>query len=366
MSCTGGIEHSITLSNDGIVYSFGRNNFGQLGLENNNASVSIPSPIPNLPKIKEVSCGWSFTVCVDYEGTVWAFGQNSWGQLGIGITELCIQKPQIVENIPPVFSVDCGARHTLLITSDFNLWSSGNNSYGQLCFKNQRDQPPKFQKTSYTNISKVSCGSYHSLFQNSKGEIFSCGYNKNGELGLGHYNHPQLTPELIPSLPPNIRDFICGNTHSLFLDSDGNVFSVGNNINGQLGLELYSNTLNVMKKISNIPPIHTISCAGNSSYFIDFDGNLWCVGRNSILKNNNIPKKVENLKDIQQISLGTHGAHFLAKDSQNRIFVVGLNAQGQLGIGAQVATLNPKEMDPQYSTIWGESRANNRLKSARK
>ena len=83
------------------------------------------------------------------------------------------------------------------------------------------------QKTSFSNISKISTGSYHSLFQNTKGEIFACGNNRAGQCGLGHFGSPQLTPILIPNLPSNIVHFICGSRHNLFLDSEGNVFSVG-------------------------------------------------------------------------------------------------------------------------------------------
>ena len=70
-----GSYHTITLSNDGIIRSFGSNSGGQLGLGHNN-DVSLPTPIPNLPKIKQVSCGEYFTVCIDEEGFVWSFGQN--------------------------------------------------------------------------------------------------------------------------------------------------------------------------------------------------------------------------------------------------------------------------------------------------
>ena len=68
MAC--GFDHTITLSDDGTAYSFGRNEFGALGLGHNKV-VSLPTPIPNLPKIKLISCGAYFTVCVDCEGFIW-------------------------------------------------------------------------------------------------------------------------------------------------------------------------------------------------------------------------------------------------------------------------------------------------------
>ena len=60
-----------------------------------------------------------------------------------------------------------------------------------------------------------------------QGEIFACGYNIQGQCGLGHFDI-QITPNLIPNLPSNIVQFVCGGSQSLFL-SEGNVFSVGDN-----------------------------------------------------------------------------------------------------------------------------------------
>ena len=254
----------------------------------------------------------------------------------------------------------------------------------------------KPHKTSFSNISNISAGYNYSLFQNNNGEIFSCGNNQYGQCGLGHvkhspvskggifvcrynegglghYNDPQITPSLIPNLPPNIVKFVCGYEHSLFLDSEGNVFSVGNNNFGQLGLG-HNTDQNELNKIPNIPPIKTISCVGCSSYLIDFEGNLWSFGLNRYGQlgrgdrtNINIPKVINTLKDIQQISYGSNGYHFLAKNSQNQIFVTGNNYRGQLGTGYTKNTiLIPKEIDSQYSTIWRDELHILRAKSARK
>ena len=84
MACVLGALRTITFS-DTNVYSFGSNTQGQLGLGHNN-DVSLPTPIPNLPKINMISCGAQFSVCVDHEGFIWSFGENNAGQLGTGNT----------------------------------------------------------------------------------------------------------------------------------------------------------------------------------------------------------------------------------------------------------------------------------------
>ena len=369
MSCACGFRHTITLSDDGTVHSFGRNREGALGL-GHNKQVSLPTPIPNLPKINVISCGFKFTVCVDDEGFIWSFGQNNYGQLGTGNTTN-FNVPQKLQDIPPVLSVSCGAFHTLIITTDSNLWSCGGNNYGQLCHGEADHSRSNPQKTSFSDISKISTGRYHSLFQNNKGEIFSCGYNEDGECGLGHFNHPQITPSLILNTPPNIVQFVCGYCQSLFLDLEGNVFSVGHNKHGELGLGHNTNR-NELNKIQNIPPIKIVSCVDASCYLIDFEGNLWSFGKNydgqlgqGDWANKKVPKLVKTLKDIQQISHGSCGDHFLAKHSQNQIFITGNNDCGQLGTGDTISLLIPKEINSQYSIIWRDE-FHSRAKSARK
>ena len=358
MACASCVDSTITLSDNGTLHSFGHNREGQLGL-GHNKNVSIPTPIPNLPKIKQLSCGNQFTVCVDYEGFMWSFGENNSGLFGTG-NKTNFNVPQKIQDIPPVLSVSCGYYHTLIITNDSSLWSCGFNNHGQLCLGNQENQL-KPQKTSFSNISKISTGYYHSLFQNNKGEIFACGNNQNGQCGLGHFKHPQITPSLIPNLPPNIVQFVSGYHQNLFLDSKGNAFSVGYNYFGSLGLGHNTNQ-NVLRKIPNIPSIKTVSCVNASCYLVDFAGNLWSFGVNSIgqlghgnTTNINTPKIIPTLKNIQQISHGCVGVHFFAKNSQDQIFAIGKNDFGQLGTGDNQSVSIPKKIDSLYFTIWGSN-----------
>ena len=328
---------------------------GELGLGHKN-SVSLPTPIPNLPKINIISCGSDFTICVDYEGFIWSFGYNSYGQLGTG-NEKNFKVPQQILDIPPVLSVSCGHSHTLVIATDSNLWSWGKNEFGRLCHGDTKHRSIP-EKTSFSHISKISTGFDFSLFQNNKGEIFACGYNRYGQCGLGHFNESQITPSLIHSVPSNIVHFVCGGYQSLFLASEGNVFSVGHNYFGELGLGHNTNQ-NVLNKIANLPPIKTISCMTSSCYLIDFEGNLWSFGANEWGQlghgdktHKYTPKIVNTVKDIQQLSYGSCALHLYAKNSQNQIFAFGSNDCGQLGTGDTKSVSIPTEINSQYSNIW--------------
>ena len=378
MSCAVGGNYSITLSDEGVVHSFGRNEHGQLGLTHNN-QVLVPTPIQNLPFIKQVSCGFHFTLCVDRDGCVWSFGNNSNGQLGLGTISNCYNFPQKVNDLPPVQSIACGYAHALLLTNNETFFSCGRNDFGQLCCRDTTDNST-FLQTSFTNVLRISAGGLFTLFQTDDG-VYGCGYNHHGQLGLGNTCYFQLEICKVLNLPPNIIQFCCGYYHSIFLDDEGKVYSVGINIEGNLGLGHKNNT-DIIEQIPNIPPIHIIACVANSNYLLDFDGNVWSFGSNNFgqlglpadvnndnkISDCNVPTKIPSLKDIKQISNGYSGEHFFAKDCQNKIFVTGNNCYGQLGTGNTVSSAIPTEI---YSdcllsqNIWGDS-LKSRAKSARK
>ena len=224
----------------------------------------------------------------------------------------------------------------------------------------------------YVNIS----AGYHSLFQNDKQEIYGCGYTFHGTLGL-FSAAPQIEVCILNNHPSNIIQISSGYYHSLFLDSQGNVFGIGYNQIGNLGLGNNDNQ-KMFNQIPNIPPIRIISCVGHSSFLIDFDGNLWSFGSNkknqlSFQEKNidtplgrNIPIKHHDVENISQVASGCCGNHFLVKNFDDKIFVGGDNTAGQLGTGdATLTEPKYKEIHSDYFSIWGKTQTN-RAKSARK
>ena len=371
MACVNGESHTITLADDGIVYSFGNNAEGQLGIGTLSTGCSlVPREILNIPKIQMIACGDMFTVLVDYEGFTWSFGQNNYGQLGLGSTEVRYATPQKIPDLPPIHSISCGKNHTLAITvNNNNLWSWGEN-VGQLCLENKLNQLSP-QQTLFSNILQISAGGEFSFFQNDKGEIYGCGNNFFGQLGLGFNEEYTIKPCLLFNQPPNIVKIFAGNHHSLFLDIDGNIFSVGKNIEGNLG-RANSKNQNVVHKIRNIPPIYTCSCVGDCSYLLDFDGNIWSFGSNGFYQLGHskayylVPTKITSITNVKQISGGKFGKCFLAKDSQNKIFVMGYNRHGQLGVGHSASLRVPVDLESDNFKIWGDVNQFSRVKSARK
>ena len=370
MTCAVGEMYTITVSEEKVAYSFGYNDSGQLGL-GHNENLSLPVVIPNLPQIKMVSCGWAFTVCIDFEGYMWSFGQNNWGQLGLGNT-IEFNHPQKIEEIPPVQLISCGGWHTLAITNNEEFWSFGANNYGQLCLENTEKQVNQPHPTPFSNVTSISTGCYNSLFQINGEKIYGCGRNLYGELGIGN-SATQIKAVCIPNQPKNIIQFCCGLEHTLFLNSEGDVFGAGNNHYGSVGVGKKQRTHKVLIQIPDIPKIETISCTGRSSFLIDFDGNVWSFGYNSHGQlghgdtiDRAVPTEISSIKNIKYISSGSHGEHVLAKDSDNKIFIMGENSCFQLvNKGYSSKGSLPEEMKHDF-TVWGVGQNRIRAKSARK
>lgn len=362
MSCCVGWNHTICLSDESIVHSFGANFDGQLGYST--TKDYVPRAITSLPLIKEISCAYNFTVCVDFDGFMWSFGYNQYSKLGI-IGKMNYDSPQKIENVPPIDSISCGRDYCLAITNESDLWCFGYNAYGQLFLDGEVNKEIQPTKTKFTNVKKISTGVSISLFQTIEGYLYGSGNALNNSYYIKEDSY-------LYNQPPSIIQFCCGYSHALILTGDGLVYGIGQNLKNCLGFHGTINQTSFIQ-IQNVPLIKMISCVGWTSYLVDFDGNVWGFGDNQcgqlgrLEKTQIVPKQIECVKDIQQISSGSCSEHIFLKNSQNRIFSLGNNTNGQLGAEPDCEeALCPHTLDENISFIWGCPREFQKYKSARK
>ncbi|MBO9600231.1 MAG: hypothetical protein J7559_20740 [Cohnella sp.] len=137
----GGMGHSLALKKDGTVWAWGANHDGQLGngtkskmsadfatvVEDHNSSV--PVQVTGLDHVKAITAGWSSSFALKEDGTVWAWGSNGWGALGLGDNTLADQlTPKQVVGLTDVSSIYSGWNHVHAIQKDGTSWSWGYNS----------------------------------------------------------------------------------------------------------------------------------------------------------------------------------------------------------------------------------------------
>lgn len=125
--------HTVALCADGSVWTWGYNLFGQLG-DGTTTERNTPAPVPGLSNMSAIAQqnGFGHTLAVRNDGTLWAWGYNLKGQLGLGSNNNNILVPTQVTSIADVVAVSCGESHTIALKSDGTAWAWGNNNSGQL------------------------------------------------------------------------------------------------------------------------------------------------------------------------------------------------------------------------------------------
>ena len=135
------------------LWSWGYNNYGQLGL-GNTTNYSSPNQVGSLTTWLSVSCSRYHTVSTKTDGTLWSWGRNQYGQLGLGNTTN-YSSPNQVGLLTNWLSVSCGYQHTVSIKTNGTLWAWGQNGNGQLGLGNTTSYSSPKQVGLLTNWGKL-------------------------------------------------------------------------------------------------------------------------------------------------------------------------------------------------------------------
>src|SRR3990167_1363675 len=287
-----GIKHSIFVASAGDVYTCGSNASGELGLGDTRRRTT-PVKINTLPPIKAVSAGNNFSLFLDFEGNVWGAGKSDFCQLGRFLrSDRTISTPEKLA-LPIAIQVVAASHHNFSIFLDINgnVWECREKSgYG--------DYKSKWLPTlipCLPAITDVSAGYYHTLFLDTQMNVWATGYNAYGQLGLENADTHIYSPEKL-NLSVAIKQAEAGNYHSLLLDTNGQVWACGHNTYGQLAVKHLSH-VNKPELCQGLPPIQSICGGYNFSTFVDVDGRVWKCG--VTVKSRNIPELQDGLEGIQ-------------------------------------------------------------------
>jgi alpha-tubulin suppressor-like RCC1 family protein len=341
LQISAGFNHSLALDENGNVWSCGYNPYGGLGLgDYSNRNIFTKT---NLGNIKQISGGKYYSLALDNNGNVWSCGFNRYGQLGLGnyVNKNIFTKT----NLGNIKQISAGGNHSLALDNSGNVWSCGNNMSGQSGLGYNNDNTNVFKQIpNLTNIKQISVGEEYSLALDNKGNVWSCGDNPYGQLGLGNNNNSDVFTQ---TKLRNVIQISAGGKHSLALDNNGNVWSCGFNGYGQLGLgnnddntNLFKQTSFVREEVARQLPLTNIiqiSAGGYHSLALDNNGNIWSCGFNEFgqlgLKDNEnryLFKKTK-INNIVKISAGND--YSLSINNDENVLSCGLNFKGQLGIG---------------------------------
>jgi alpha-tubulin suppressor-like RCC1 family protein len=215
---TGGHQHSLALKNDGTVWAWGLNNYGQLG-DGTTTNKLSPVQVSGLTGIIDIQAGWYHSLALKNDGTVWAWGWNDYGQLGDGTTTTITTPVQVLGgSMGSVNAIEAGWFHSLAITSAGAIWAWGGNDDGQLGdgTTTTRTSPVSVAGT----FTDIYAGGKFSAARTSVGGFYTWGRNNVGQLGDGtttsHY-----TPTVVPDLTTGVTSVAaCGDGHVLVLKAE--------------------------------------------------------------------------------------------------------------------------------------------------
>ncbi|EOD08802.1 hypothetical protein EMIHUDRAFT_358730 [Emiliania huxleyi CCMP1516] len=239
MAVTAGGSHSLALTADGAVWSWGWGNSGRLGHGDQQRQL-LPKKVEAFAgrRVVAVSAGVSHSLALTAGGAVWSWGDGDYGQLGHGDTQDQLL-PKRIEALAGqrVIAVSAGYSHSLALTADGAVWSWGGGDYGKLGHGDQQSQllPKKVEAFTGQRVITVSAGGRHSLALAADGSVCSWGLGGDGRLGHGDEQR-QLLPKKIEAFAGRrVVAVSAGSCHSLALAADGAVYAWGEGEHGCLG-----------------------------------------------------------------------------------------------------------------------------------
>ncbi|CAN5316883.1 hypothetical protein BH11PSE11_BH11PSE11_37970 [soil metagenome] len=229
--------HSVALKSDGTVWTWGWNNFGQLG-NGTTTDAYTPIQVPGMDGVTAISAGFGTTAALKSNGTVWVWGANSSGQLGNGTNQSFSSVPVQVLGLTGVTYISQEQAgndgHTLALKADGTVWAWGGNSYGQLGNGSFTDSYVPVKVASLSGITAVSSGAYFSVALKNDGTVLTWGLNSNGRLGNGiDDNNVYPIPTQIQGLN-SVASINAGAAFGMALKGNGEVWSWGDNFDGQI------------------------------------------------------------------------------------------------------------------------------------
>ncbi|XP_054724760.1 X-linked retinitis pigmentosa GTPase regulator-like [Uloborus diversus] len=279
-----GDEHTAILTASGRLFTFGNNEWGQLG-HGHTTTVTKPSCVKALKgeRATVVACGRSHTLVATDGGHVYAFGSNSEGQLGSADEQPVHDAPVRVQGLEGITikMLSAGADHSMALTDKGIVYVWGSGAEGQIGPEKGHILIPT-ELNLESNIICISAGYYHSAFVTVDGKLYTCGEGESGKLGLPYHalKKSPLTVHCVPAFDKKVVWVSCGGNHTVALTSDGRAYSFGSGFEGQLGLGtrlLEVSSPHQIVFLENIR-IARASCGENHTAFLSDRGQLYSCG----------------------------------------------------------------------------------------
>ena len=278
---SGGDDYSLALKSDGMLYAWGKNSRGQLGIGSTDKETT-PQQVGNAGDWKDISAGNSHSLALKSDGTLYAWGANHDGQLGNSENGANFNDKSKDKTAPIQVGTDrdwqtisAGHSYSRAVKTDNTLYTWGNNVFGQLGMGDRTNRNSPTKVGSDTDWESINGGNVYSLALKSNNTLYAWGSNGNRQLGLG-----DRTNRDSPTKVGSDTDWkvVAGKrSHSLALKDDNTLYAWGLNTNGQLGLDDYTRR-DRPAKVGSDTDWKAISLGEVSSFVLKENGTLYAMG----------------------------------------------------------------------------------------
>jgi len=356
MAIAAGDYFTLALMADGTVMAWGSNYYGQFGNGSYNNS-SVPVAVTALGgTVKAIAAGWAHSVALMTDGTVKAWGDNYYGQLGNGSYNES-STPTAVSGLDGVVTaIAAGDTHTVALLTDGTMRTWGDNYYGQL--GNGEDGSDSYTPVAVTGlagtVAAIAAGDYHTVAIMVDGTVKAWGDNGSGQFGDGSYNSSSL-PVTTVGLGGAAKFIEAGNYFTVALLTDGTVKAWGDNSSGQLGNGTYNISSTPVPVTGLDAAVTSIASGAAHSVALLENGTVKAWGNNSVSQlgnagSSNAPLTVSGLGGtVSAIAAGFY--HNVALFADGTVKSWGYNAHGQLGNGTNVDSATPVNVSALEDTV---------------
>lgn len=340
-SVSAGYTHSVAIDENGTVWAWGFNQRGECGYNNSiyHPYVYVPSKI-NITNVTQLSLGMCFTIALKSDGTVWALGKNDYGQLGLGSSDEDVHFiPSRIPGLNNITSVSAGPDYSLALKDDGTVWSWGHNDICQLgdgepsrdLFTDNASKKAFYYYMNRSYPDKVYGLNHVRLIYADVDYAFAI--DDEGSIwAWGHYvlNSDDLNGNATPRIVGHLKNVKAIIRGGQFLTGDDKLYTLK-------FVQGYDNKKSLMMvktmQLSNVSAIgsgeyHTVVLLNNGTVWAWGSNTRGELGDGSNLSSPN-PVLVPGLKDIINISAG--GSYTIALEQNGMIWGWGMDDTSQLG-----------------------------------